>query len=61
MKKKKPLNTYVSASFSSFFFTVVDYYKKAISSFMPQRDKAWDNATNQGNPTVSCVPLFEVV
>ena len=29
----------------------IDYYKKAISSFVPQRDKSWDTVTQQGNPT----------
>jgi len=29
----------------------LDYYKKAISSFVPQRDKSWDTVTQQGNPT----------
>lgn len=29
----------------------LDYYKKAISSFIPQREIAWDTLTRQGNPT----------
>jgi len=29
----------------------LDYYKKAISSFAPQREVPWDPVTRQGNPT----------
>lgn len=30
---------------------MLDYYKKAISSFMPLRQQPWDHATKKGNPT----------
>lgn len=47
--------TYINTleSFSSSFFYIADYYKKAISSSMPQREAAWDDEKKQGNPTRS--------
>ena len=30
---------------------IIDYYKKAISSFMPNKQQPWDNAIKKGNPT----------
>lgn len=34
-------------------FYITDYYKKAISSFMPHREATWDDEKKQGNPTRS--------
>jgi len=31
----------------------LDYYKKSISYFMPQKETSWDHATKAGNPTRS--------
>ncbi|KAL9191250.1 hypothetical protein ACHAXT_000956 [Thalassiosira profunda] len=31
----------------------LDYYKKSISYFMPQKDESWDSETKTGNPTRS--------
>jgi hypothetical protein len=31
----------------------IDFYKKSISYFMPQKDQKWDSISNRGNPTRS--------
>ena len=31
----------------------LDYYKKSLSSFMPNKDESWDPLTKRGNPTKS--------